>query len=162
MNELMGRRRVLQGAGVAAGGAIGVSLGLSSPALADNDNGDGDGEDFLGSWMVIRQDDGDPAETTLVFSFAAGNVVLAHDIDPAGPPFTGTWTASGARRFRATFWAGFPGDQGPGSPGTTVRVQATGRLQRGLLSGTYTATAFAAGQEVERVTGVFSGSRIDA
>jgi hypothetical protein len=160
MNQLMGRRRVLQGAGVAAGGAIGASLGLSSPALADNDKGER--EDFLGSWMVIRQDDGDPAETTLVFSFAAGNVVVTHDIDPAGPPFTGTWTADGAKRFHATFWAGFPGDQGPGSPGATVRVQATGRLQRGTLSGTYTATVFSVGQEVDRVTGVFSGSRIDA
>lgn len=158
MNQLMGRRRVLQGAGVAAGGAIGASLGLSSPALADN----GEGEDFLGSWMVIRQDDGDPAETTLVFSFAAGNVVVTHDIDPAGPPFTGTWTTDGAKRFRATFWAGFPGNQGPGSPGTTVRVQTTGRVHRGTLSGTYIVTIFAAGQEVDRLTGAFSGSRIDA
>ena len=115
----LGRRQVLRGAGVAAaGGAAVTGLGLASPAMASDDGGG-----LAGSWKVTRQDDGDPTEVQAVFSFAGGGVFVEHDILPAGPPFTGTWARGGGGQFRATFWSGFPGEGGPGSPGVAVRVR---------------------------------------
>lgn len=108
--QSLGRRQVLRGAGVVAAGGAAVTavtgLGLASPAMASDDGGSGG---LAGSWMVIRQDDGDPTEVQAVFSFAGGGVFVEHDILPAGPPFTGTWARGSGGRFRATIWSGFPG-----------------------------------------------------
>ena len=107
--RVMGRRQVLLGAGVAAGGV--ALTGLSaSPAAADEDKGHG----LSGSWLVTRQDDppGDPTVVKAVFSFADGDVLVEHDINPAGPPFTGTWASRRHDEFTATIWSGFAG--GPG------------------------------------------------
>jgi len=155
----VGRRQVLRGAGVAAGGVAVAGLGLASPAMAsENDNGG-----LAGSWLITRQDDGDPAKTQAVLSFAGGGVVVEHDIQPAGPPFTGTWARRDDDRFRATFWSGFPGQGGPGSPGDTVRVRLMGRVEDGRLSGTYTVAVFdPTGAQVFAGTGSFSGRRINA
>lgn len=155
----IGRRRVLRGAGVAAGGVAVTTVGLASPALAD---GGGHGR-LSGSWLVVRQDDGDPTEVQVVFSFADGGVFITHDINPAGPPFTGSWERRDGHRFRATIWSGFPGEEGPGSPGVVVRVRLRGRVNDGVLSGTYRVTVFdAEGEELESVTGSFRrGRRID-
>ena len=152
----MGRRQALRGAGIAAGG-VAIAGMATTPALAD-DNG------LLGSWMSVRQDDGSPDKVRLVLSFAGGGVFVSHDISPAGPPFTGTWARHG-KSFRATFWTGFPGEEGPESVGPTVRVRLVGTLKHGKISGTYRVTVFAPGsatEVLESITGKFSGRRIDA
>lgn len=153
----MGRRQALRGAGMAAGGVAIAGLATATPADAA-DNG------VLGSWMCRRQDDGSPDKVRLVLSFAAGGVFLSHDISPAGPPFTGTWSRHG-KSFQATFWTGLPGDQGPGSVGPTVRVRLRGVLSHGKISGTYRVTVFAPNSEtevIESATGKLTGRRIDA
>ena len=97
----------------------------------------GNDNGLLGSWMCVRQ---------------------------AGPPFTGTWSSKG-KSFRATFWTGFPGEQGPDSVGPTVRVQLRGALSHGMISATYRVTVFAPGsatEVVETVTGTLTGRRINA
>jgi hypothetical protein len=154
----VGRRQALRGAGIAAGSVAIVGLGAATPAAADGDNG------LLGSWICVRQDDGSPDKIRLVLSFAGGGVIVSHDISPAGPPFTGTW----ARRdhsFRATFWTGFPGEQGPESVGPTVRVKLRGTVSHGTLTATYRFTVFAPGSDAEVVdsgTGTLTGTRITA
>ena len=155
----IGRRQMLRGGGVAAGGVAVAGLGLSSPAMASDDQNGG----LTGSWLVTRQDNGDPTKVQAVFSFAAGGVFVEHDIGPAGPPFTGTWARRGDRGFRATIWSGFPGEGGPGSAGVTVRVRPVGRVDHGTLSGTYTVAVFdASGAQIDSATGTFSGHRIAA
>jgi hypothetical protein len=151
------RRRMLRGAGVAVGGAAITSVGLGSPALATGKNG------VAGSWMIVHRDDVDPTPVTAVISFADGGVFISHDISPAGPPFTGSWERRGGHRFRATFWSGFPGDEGPGSSGPTIRIRATGRVARDRISGTFTFTVFApTGEELASADGTFTGTRIEA
>lgn len=76
------RRRVLQGAGLAAGGVLATGAGYS--ALESSDSGRGNRVD--GSWLVDVTDDTDDAVTVAVISFAAGNVFIAKDISPPGPP----------------------------------------------------------------------------
>jgi hypothetical protein len=159
--QTLGRRQVLRGAGVVAASGAAVTavtgLGLASPAMASDDDGGG----LAGSWMVIRQDDGDPTQVQAVFSFAGGGVFVEHDILPAGPPFTGTW-ARGGGGFRATIWSGFPGD-GPGSPGVAVRVRLVGRVEHRTISGTYTTAVFdSTGAQIDSATGRFSGHPINA
>jgi hypothetical protein len=156
--QAVGRRQVLRGAGVAAGGMAVGGIALASPAMAT------DGHGLSGSWLVWRQDEGDPTRVTTVLSFAAGGVIVSHDISPAGPPFTGTWEWEGDGRFSATIWSGFPGDTGPGSAGPTVRVRLRGRVEEGVLSGTYRVTVFAptSDEVLVRNTGSFRGRRIDA
>jgi hypothetical protein len=154
MADTIGRRRMLRGAGAAAGGVAIASVGLGTPALAN-------GNHVVGSWMIVHQDEADPTPVTAVISFAEGGVFISHDISPAGPPFTGSWARRGSR-FRATFWSGFPGD-GPGSPGATVRIVATGRVAHDTISGEFTFTAFGPdGEELDSADGTFTGTRIEA
>jgi hypothetical protein len=156
--QSIGRRRMLRGAGAAAGGVAVSTVALASPALAD-----GGHSRVAGSWMIVHQDDADPAEVKAVISFALGGVFISHDISPAGPPFTGTWERRGHDRFRATFWSGFPGDEGPGSAGPTIRIRARGQVDGDEISGTFTFTVFDPGGEVvDSASGTFSGERIDA
>ncbi|HEY2043445.1 MAG TPA: twin-arginine translocation signal domain-containing protein [Jatrophihabitans sp.] len=154
----IGRRQVLTGAGVAAGVAV-AGLGFASPA----DASDGQGSGLSGSWLIVRQDDGTPAKIKAVFSFAGGSVLIEHDINPAGPPFTGTWAASEGNRFRATMWSGTTG-QGPNQPGPTVRVKLRGQKSHNTISGKYTFTAFdpTSNAVVQSGTGTFTGSPISA
>jgi len=154
----VGRRQALRGAGIAAGGVAIAGLATATPAMAGNDNG------LFGSWMCVRQDDGTTDKVRLVLSFAAGDVVIEHDISPAGPPFTGTWASKG-KSFRATFWTGTAGDQGPDSVGPTIRVQLRGTLSHGMISARYRFTVFAPGsatQVVDSGTGKLTGRRISA
>ena len=159
--HVMGRRQVLRGAGVAAGGVAIAGFAMASPAMASDDSHGG----LNGSWMVTRQDDGDPQKVMLVLSLAGGNVIISHDINPAGPPFTGTWAQRDDNNgFRATFWTGLAGG-GPGSgPGPTIRVVLEGRVQHHTMSGTYTGTVFdpTTGDEIQTITGSFTGTRINA
>jgi hypothetical protein len=159
------RRNVLRGAGFAAGGAAIGALGFATPAAATGQGNQGEGGGSLSaSWLIIRQDDGTPTTVTGVLSFASGNVMVEHDINPAGPPFTGTWAFLGNGRFRATFWSGQSG-QGPNQPGPTLQVRLTGQVKRGNLTGSYTFTAFdpTTGAEIQTGTGkILSGHRIDA
>ena len=158
--HVIDRRQALRGAGVAAGGAAVGAFAFAAPAVA-HDNGE---QGLSGSWLAVRQDDGSTDRTTLVFSFAAGNVAISHDINPAGPPFTGTWEADDGHRFRATFWTGLSGN-GPGQAGPTLRVKLRGQVSHGNLTGTYKFTAFdpTTGAPIQSGTGkVLSGHPIDA
>jgi hypothetical protein len=85
--RVIDRRQVLRGAGVAGGGAAVGAFAFAAPASAKGTGGD----KLSGSWLIIRQDDGTPDTITAVVSFAGGDVMIEHDINPAGPPFTGTW-----------------------------------------------------------------------
>ena len=155
----MGRRQVLLGAGVAAGG-VALSGLNAAPAAAD----EGNGHVLSGSWLVTRQDDppGDPTVVKAVFSFADGDVLIEHDINPAGPPFSGTWAERRHGEFTATIWSGFAG--GPGGAGPTIRVRLRGSANHNTLSGTYDFAVFdpVTDAEVDSGTGTFNGSRIDA
>jgi len=115
--------------------------------------------------MITHQDDppGEPTPIRGVASFAEGGVLINHDILPAGPPGTGTWARQGSDRFKGTFWTGFPGDGGPGTPGGTLQVRIRGRVRKDKISGTYRFTVFdPAGAQVQSGTGTFNGERIEA
>jgi hypothetical protein len=155
----MRRRQVMLGAGAAAGGVTVGGLASATPVLAD-DAGRGN---VTGSWLIIHQDTGDPVAVIGVASFAAGGVLINHDISPAGPPGTGTWASRGGNRFRGTFWTGFPGEGGPGTAGPTVRVRVQGHVERDMISGTYSVAVFdPSGEQVDSGTGTFRGQRINA
>ena len=109
--------------------------------------------------------EGEPATAMSVASFATGGVAIIHDINPAGPPFTGSWARAGGNGFRATLWSGFPGQGGPGSVGGTARLQLIGKLRGNeTIDGTFTATEFdgATGDEVGQFGGTFVAERIVA
>jgi hypothetical protein len=156
----MNRRGVLRGAGAVSAVALAGVAG-ASPALAAEKGERG----VTGSWLITRRDDppGEPTRVRGVVSFAEGSVLISHDISPAGPPGTGTWVRQGGGRFKGTFWTGFPGDGGPGSPGPTLRVKIRGRVSKDMISGTYRFTLFApTGAEIDSGTGTFSGERLEA
>jgi hypothetical protein len=158
-DRTMDRRQMLRNAGVAAGGVAVTSLAFASPAQASDDK---QGGTLTGSWLITRQDTGDPTKVKGVLSFASGGVLVEHDINPAGPPFTGTWAAREDHGFRGTIWSGFPGD-GPGAPGISVRVRLVGSVKHGTLSATYTVAVFdPTGAKVDSATGSLSGQRITA
>ena len=165
MGEIgLGRRHLLSGAGLAAGAVAVGSFALASPAMADDNNGGGS---LAGSWMVKRQSDNDPTDkATGVFSLAGGNVIIVHDINPAGPPFTGTWARKDDHRFRATFFTGNSGGGpgGPPGPPPVLRVHVEGQVRQGTISGTYALTVLDAvtNETLFSDTGTFSGPRINA
>lgn len=159
--RVIDRRQVLRGAGVAAGGAAVGAVAFAEPASASpHEHSD---NNLSGSWLIVRQDEGTTTPTTAVLSFAAGGVIIEHDINPAGPPFTGTWEGRDGR-FKATFWSGASGN-GPNQPGPTLRVRVRGQVRRGKLTATYTFTAFdpTTGAPVQTGTGkVLRGHPIEA
>ena len=164
----MDRRQVLSGVGIAAGAIVAGTVALSSPTLADDGNHDNENNGNInGSWMVNRQSDNDPTDHSMaVLSFAAGNVMIVHDINPAGPPFTGTWARQNGHGFRATVWTGQAGGGpgGPPGPPPVLRVQLEGDVRKGMLSGTYHVTVLDAttNDTLFEDTGTFSGQRISA
>jgi hypothetical protein len=158
------RRHLLRNAGMVAGGAAAVSgLGAAAmPASADGDGHGHHGKRLLGSWLVdVRNDDG--STLVSVGSFAAGGVAIVHDINPAGPPFTGSWEMTDDDSWRATVWSGFPGEGGPGSAGGTIRLRLRGSVDKHRIRGSFVFVVFdAEGAELERGTGTFRGHRIEA
>ena len=155
--HVLNRRRVLVGAGAAGAVAIGGVAGAPSASAG--------GSAPSGSWVIWRKDDppGDPTKVTTVVSFAAGRVLVVHDISPAGPPGTGTWASRGDGGFRGTFWTGQPGQGGPGTPGATIRVRVRGTARRYKISGTYRFSVFdPSGAVIASGTGSFSGHPIEA
>src|SRR4029079_18065572 len=130
----MDRRQVLSGVGIAAGAIVAGTVALSSPALADDGNHDNENNGNInGSWMVNRQSDNDPTDHSMsVLSFAAGNVMIVHDINPAGPPFTGTWARQSKQGFQATVWTGQAGGgpDGPPGPPPVLKVELQGTVSK--------------------------------
>jgi hypothetical protein len=167
----VGRRQLLRGAGVAAGGAAITGIALAAPAMANGDDG-GHGGRLAGSWLGSRQDDPSPDDpepevVSVVLSFGGGNVFITKDNLPAGPPFTGTWARVGRRGFRATFWSGFPGgppDADPPEPPVAVVVHLSGRLEGGTLTGTYSGDVLTEinGTPVFSFTGSLTAQPIEA
>jgi len=146
-------------------------VALSSPALADDgdndddDHGNQNNGNITGSWMVNRQSDTDQTDHSMsVLSFAAGNVMIVHDINPAGPPFTGTWARQNRQGFSATVWTGQSGGGPEAPPGPVLKVQLQGNVSKGMLSGTYHLAVLDAttNQVLFEDTGTFSGQRIAA
>ncbi len=157
--HVMNRRRVLVGAGAASAMAIGGVASASSASAGEHRNSSLDG-----SWIVSRKDDppGDQTKVSTVLSFAGGNVIISHDIAPAGPPFTGTWARRSGGGFKATFWTGTAGG-GPNMPAVSVRVRIWGSVHHGRIRGTYDFAVFdPSGTKVDSGTGSFSGRRIEA
>ena len=164
MNNVgLDRRQVLSGVGIVTGAVAVGTLGLASPALAD---GGDDNGGVTGSFLVNRQSDNDPTDTSMaVVSLAGGNVVIVHDINPAGPPFTGTWARQHDHGFRATFYTGFAGGPGgPPGPPPIARVHAEGQVHKSEISGTYDLAVLDAvtNETLQTDTGTFSGTRISA
>jgi len=156
--HVLNRRRVLLGTGAVAIGGVAVAASASS-ASANGDSGPS------GSWVISRKDDppGDTMTVTTVVSFAAGGVLISHDIAPAGPPGTGTWARRDDGGVHGTFWTGQTGPGGPGSPGVTVRVRVRGRVRGDTMSGTYQFSVFdTSGAVVTEGTGSFTGHPIEA
>ncbi|MGW1344012.1 hypothetical protein ACWCOV_23410 [Kribbella sp. NPDC002412] len=153
------RRRLLHGAGAAAGGAVVVGVGAlaTQPAAAS-----GGSKRLAGSWLVnVAAGGPQGGRLVSVGSFAEGGVAITHDISPAGPPFTGSWAQNGSK-WRATLWSGFPGDSGPGSTGPTARLRLRGEVKGNRIRGTFTFTLFAPGEDPSTDTGSFEGRRIEA
>ena len=158
------RRQVLSGAGVVTGAIAVGTMAFGSPAMADGGDDNGDAK---GSFLVTRQSDSDPGDTAVaVFSLAGGNVVIVHDINPAGPPFTGTWARQHDHGFRATFYTGQAGGgpDGPPGPPPILKVHTEGEVRKGQISGTYEVTVLDAVTNATLFTdtGTFSGPRISA
>jgi hypothetical protein len=164
MDDVIQRRHLLRNVGLVAGGAATASgLGaVVAPASARHPHGGGrrGRRRLLGSWVVERTE-GD-GTVTLVGSFAAGGVIVVHDIDPAGPPVTGTWRMLDRNSWRATLWTGFPGEEGPGSPGPTARLRIFGEVRRRRIRGTYEVTFFAPDGSELGAGGTFVGRPIEA
>ena len=155
-HERIGRRELIMGGGAGAVALAAVTLPATA-AFAKDDHGQRGG--LQGSWLVTRQNDGSPDTVLVVVSFAGGNVSIAHDIRPPGPPFLGTWAQRGSNQFRATAWTD---STVPGLPGT-VEVHLTGRFDEATMSGTYAGAFFDPNdEELLSFTGIFSGQRIDA
>jgi hypothetical protein len=152
------RQAVRAAAGVAAGGVLVAGAGVGS-ASAHDDKGKG----LVGSWLVThRQDPPNPPEVGIaVVSVIAGGVIISNDIKPANPTGSGSWESRGHDRFKATFWSGFPGTDT--EPAGTVRIQVSGRLHNGRISGTFTITVYDADDNVVfSGTGTFTGRRLRA
>ena len=164
MDDTLERRHLLRNAGMVAGGAATASaLGaVAAPASADGGHGGHGGRGLLGSWMVTRTEGELTAQ--LVGSFAAGGVIIVHDISPAGPPATGSWRMRDRDSWRATLWTGFPGDEGPGSAGPTLRLRIYGHLEGGRIHGRYVVRLFdPSGAPIGGPTrGTFEGRRLHA
>ncbi len=158
----IGRREILRTVGAVAGGAALATAAMSSTAHAD-DGHDDERRRINGSWMVTAVVDGQPGSTMVVASFATGGVAISHEIQPAGPPYTGTWARTGGNGLQSTMWSGTPG-QGPGSPGDTAKLHVEGTLNSdGTISGKFTVTIFPAdGGPSQTFTGTFTGERIHA
>jgi hypothetical protein len=155
----MNRRGLFLGAGAVGAVALAGVAGASPASASESGAGP------TGSWLITHEDDpkGSGPTTMGIASFAAGGVLINHDIAPAGPPGTGTWVGQGEDRFKGTFWTGEPGDQGPGSPGVIVKVQIRGRVRENKISGTYRfSVTDPAGAVMASGTGKFSGHRAEA
>ena len=161
--QAIGRRQMLRGAGIAAGGVAVATVGMAAPAKADD--GDKNGG-LLGAWMITRQDDGDSRMITGVASFAAGGVALFQDINPAGPAFAGAFKQGDHKKFRSTIISGSNADVAfPGAPALTQTVHTQGTRDHDMISGTYSAVASdaATGDPLgPPLTGTFTGIRIEA
>jgi hypothetical protein len=167
-DNVIERRHLLRNAGLVAGGAAAVSgLGATAmPASADDDGHHGHhghhGTGLLGSWLVdVRNADG--STSVSILSFAAGGVAIVHDISPAGPPFTGSWESGARDSWQATVWTGFPGETGPGSPGSTIKLRLRGTVDKHRMRGSFVFASFdPEGSEVGRGSGTFRGRRVEA
>jgi len=156
--DSVGRRGLLRGAGMAAGGLTLGGVAAASPASAGEPHRDAG---LSGSWRVdVHNDDGH--ESVSVLSFAAGQVCIVHDISPAGPPFTGAWRSGHHGSFRATVLTGSAG-QGPDSPGPVIELKLSGVARHSDIRGTFTfRVTDPSGNEVDTGSGTFDGQRIEA
>ena len=160
--QTVGRRQVLRGAGVVAGGAAVATLGFAAPAIADDGSKHGG---LLGAWRVTRQDEGGTPVAGFA-SFASGGVSLFQDINPVGPSFCGAFGEGDHSKFKATILSGSRAEEAfPGSPALTSEAHVEGTRHNDTITGTYSVTSFDAvtGDALGPPTpGTFTGTRIRA
>ena len=151
------RRRLLTGAGAAAGGAVVAGLTMSSPVHADNRS-----SRVEGSWLAKRIDPTDGVERTFVITFGRGGVSTSTDIHPLFVDGAGAWKARG-RHLRATLWYGLAGEPEV-SPDITFKVEAEATVHGDTFAGTFTYTIFLEGTEdaIGDGGGDWSATRITA
>jgi hypothetical protein len=156
----IGRRQLVRtAAAVAAGGALVGGTGVAAASANEGSSG----HRILGAWWVTHTDNppGDPTPAITVVGFAAGGVLTASDIRPAGGTGTGTWTATGSH-FRASYWAAVPLGP-PDTPGGSINIRVRGSVHGDRVSGTYAYTLFdPSGAELLAGTGTFTGRRLTA
>ena len=154
------RRMLLRGAGVAGAAVVGVA---AVPAVASAQESH-HGSRLLGAWRITHTDNpqGQNTPVVAIVTFAAGGVFTNLDINPPSSLGLGAWESSGDQ-FKASFWQGDAGN-GASAPPVVVRVQVRGRVHDDRISGTYRVTVFSASDNsvLARLTGVFSGSRLQA
>jgi hypothetical protein len=154
----IGRRDVLRTVGAAAGGVALATAAMPSSAHADDGRDEEDGErrrKLYGSWMVTAVAEGQPGSEMVVASFASGGVAITHEIQPAGPPYTGTWGKKGKNGFQSTSWTGFPNN-------STQKLHTDGSLLADdTIEGTFTLSFFDPNNDpAGTVSGTFTGVRI--
>ena len=168
MSELTIDRRqaVRAAAGVAAGSVLVAGAGVGSATATDRhdrrDDRHNHDSEFYGSWLISHRNNAPapPEAGKSVISLAAGGVVIGNDIDPVGGLLSGTWDSRGHNRMVATLWGGFPAEGK--DPAGTVRVQVSGRLRGGTVSGTFVLTVYPKGRSSQSVAGTFAGTKIPA
>lgn len=152
----MARRRLLQGAGLAAGGAVVGGLATSSPVHADGNNRHNRAE---GSWLLTRFDPSDGVERTFVFILAQGGVCAMNDISPVFITALGAWKAHG-RRVRATIWVGT--EETEEGPAVAFKVDTDSKIRGDEMVGTFAYVVFLPDltTQVGEGGGTFEGTRI--
>jgi hypothetical protein len=108
---MIGRRRLLLGAGVGVGTLALTSLPATASAATDgNDQGNNEGnnEGLTGAWFVTAHIDPSPPNppATVVVSFAGAGVYHDMTLNPLGvvSPTLGTWEVTGDHTFKVTTW----------------------------------------------------------
>lgn len=155
----VGRRRLLAGAGAAAGGILAAGV-AATPVGADPDKDRRSSAE--GSWLAKRFDPGDGVERTFVINFGRGGVCTSIDINPVLLNGAGAWSSRG-RLLTATVWYGT--DEIPDVlPAAFFEVKPVATVDGDQLTGTFTFTVFLAqtGDPIGEGGGTWSGTRITA
>jgi hypothetical protein len=109
---MIGRRRLLLGAGVGVGTLALTSLPATASAATngnDQGNNEGNNEGLTGAWFVTALVNPSPPNppATVVVSFAGGGVYNDMLLNPLGvvSPALGTWELTGDHAFKVTAWS---------------------------------------------------------
>ena len=137
-DQIITRRRVLRGAGVAATGVAVAALGANSAAAEPREDGSP-----VGSWLVTITGPHVPT-TTVLAAYAAGGVYTEINLTPTSTyTALGTWARTGGHTFTATFWQLANNTFFPPPPEQVVfRVTLDGQVSGDDLATTFTFDVF--------------------
>jgi hypothetical protein len=154
-DQIITRRGVLRGAGVAATGVAVTGVAMATLGAGTAAAAPGDGSP-LGSWLATVTVPGFPT-ITAVTSFAAGGVYTAINLNPPSPyTALGTWARTGEHTFANTFWQLTP-NPFPGPPQVVLRVTGVGQVSGDHISGHFTYDVFVP-TDLDPDHSVFSGT----